>query len=212
MKKIIPVLLALLLMVGLMPVSAFAAEKKSDTIRFEEVYTKQSEKGLFTLDAHYYATNGWLGGTDQNYITITAADGLLITDVEAKLVKFSEYYDQVGISSGAKRKDEVWENGCYVTVKDIDATTFSFSDGSDWAIFQNITVYYTEHTHRYNPGYVCECGKIAPAGYTGSVLSGGNLTIIVGVAAAVVFGSGGFVLGRKKRSAPANSGNNEDND
>lgn len=34
----------------------------------------------------------------------------------------------------------------------------------------------------------------------GSVLSGGSLTVIVGVAAAVVFGLGGFFLGRKKKT------------
>ena len=41
-------------------------------------------------------------------------------------------------------------------------------------------------------------------GSTGSVLSEGSLTIIVGVAAAAVFGLGGFLLGRKKKNpAPA---------
>ena len=34
---------------------------------------------------------------------------------------------------------------------------------------------------------------------TGSVLSEGSLTIIVGIAAAVVFGLGGFILGTKKK-------------
>ena len=39
---------------------------------------------------------------------------------------------------------------------------------------------------------------------TGSILSGGSLTIICTVAAAVIFGLGGFVLGRKKKkTAPA---------
>ena len=38
---------------------------------------------------------------------------------------------------------------------------------------------------------------------TGSTLSEGSLTIIVGVAAAVVFGLGGFILGTKKKKKPA---------
>ena len=38
------------------------------------------------------------------------------------------------------------------------------------------------------------------ASRTGSVLSEGSLTVIVGVAAAVIFGLGGFFLGRKKKS------------
>ena len=42
-------------------------------------------------------------------------------------------------------------------------------------------------------------------GATGSILSGGSLTIIVGVAAAVVFGLGGFFIGTKKKK-PATAG------
>ena len=38
---------------------------------------------------------------------------------------------------------------------------------------------------------------------TGSVLSEGSLTIVVGVAAAVVFGLGGFFIGTKKKKKPA---------
>ena len=45
---------------------------------------------------------------------------------------------------------------------------------------------------------------------TGSVLSNGSLTIVVGVAAAVIFGLGGFFLGKKKKPAAANGANTED--
>ena len=39
----------------------------------------------------------------------------------------------------------------------------------------------------------------------GSVVSQGNITIVCTVAAAVVFGFGGFLLGRKKKPVPSNS-------
>ena len=42
---------------------------------------------------------------------------------------------------------------------------------------------------------------------SGSTISEGNITIIVGVAAAVVFGLGGFFLGRKKKHAATDSEN-----
>ena len=45
---------------------------------------------------------------------------------------------------------------------------------------------------------------------TGSVLSNGSLTIVVGVAAAVIFGLGGFILGKKKKPAAANGASTED--
>ena len=47
-------------------------------------------------------------------------------------------------------------------------------------------------------------------GSTASVLSEGGLAIIVGVAAAVVFGLGGFMLGRKKKTAVAGGTENTD--
>lgn len=47
---------------------------------------------------------------------------------------------------------------------------------------------------------------------TGSALSEGNLTIIVGIAAAVVFGLGGFILGTKKKKKTAVASGVEDTD
>ena len=44
---------------------------------------------------------------------------------------------------------------------------------------------------------------------TGSILSGGSLTIICTVAAAVIFGLGGFVLGRKKKKPAIAGGKSE---
>ena len=49
------------------------------------------------------------------------------------------------------------------------------------------------------------------AGNVGSALSEGNMTLIVGIAAAVVFGLGGFFLGTKKKK-PALAGAAENDD
>lgn len=61
-------------------------------------------------------------------------------------------------------------------------------------------------------GYICqnnfhngvcpECGMRANA-VLGSVFSGGSLAVIFGIAAAVIFGAGGFLLGRRKKKPVA---------
>lgn len=60
--------------------------------------------------------------------------------------------------------------------------------------------------------YVCpDCRMSFDATVTGSVLSEGSLTIICTVAAAVIFGLGGFLLGKKKKK-PALAEGAEDTD
>ncbi len=71
----------------------------------------------------------------------------------------------------------------------------------------NGTYRVTAHRHVY-AGTCClaeHMANTAPAP-TGSTLSEGNLTIIVGIAAAVVFGLGGFILGTKKKKKTAVAG------
>lgn len=55
-----------------------------------------------------------------------------------------------------------------------------------------------------------DCGETISAGGSASILSEGNMTIVCTVAAAVVFGLGGFLLGRKKKPATSNSMAGED--
>ena len=58
--------------------------------------------------------------------------------------------------------------------------------------------------HQNGYVYCCrDCGANMEHLYLGSTLSEGGLTIIVGVAAAVVFGLGGFFLGTKKKKKTA---------
>ena len=67
-----------------------------------------------------------------------------------------------------------------------------------------------EHKNQKN---VCvDCGEvISTYSAAGSILSEGSLTIIVGIAAAAVFGLGGFFLGMKKKKKPTlASGENKD--
>ena len=69
----------------------------------------------------------------------------------------------------------------------------------------------TAHRHIYAEEGIC-CGaehlKNTASGSTGSTLSEGSMTVVCTVAAAVVFGLGGFILGKKKKPAAA-SGDNE---
>ena len=62
MKKIIPILLTLLLLVGLMPIGAFAAEEKCETFICDGV-TTMVEGEYFNLSAKFgIGKGGWEGG------------------------------------------------------------------------------------------------------------------------------------------------------
>ena len=55
--------------------------------------------------------------------------------------------------------------------------------------------------NRFHNGVCPDCGMSASAGLVGSVLSDGNMAIIIGIAALVIGFGGGFILGRKKKTA-----------
>ena len=61
---------------------------------------------------------------------------------------------------------------------------------------------YIHIDHAFN-NTCANCGEEQSSDLTASTLSEGSLTIIVGIAAAVVFGLGGFILGTKKKKKPA---------
>ncbi len=221
MKKVVSLLLALVLMVGLLSTAVFAEEGEDyDVIRFEKVLTKQSDNGLFTLTANSSDDDGWFcDGSDT--LTITAAKGLTITRIEAEISYHYYSYGEVGVSGTAFKEKYPEKDGDTVTVSNINSSEFSFTGGTEYIQLKDITVYYTgTHTHDYQPTvYTCQsCGKEAPAGYvpevpggsTASTLSQGNMTIVVGVACAAVFGFGGFLLGKKKKPAAASGANSED--
>ena len=65
--------------------------------------------------------------------------------------------------------------------------------------------YYAEYKISFN-GCTFKHNSPSDGNATGSVLSEGSLTIVVGIAAAVVFGLGGFILGTKKKKKPALAG------
>ena len=54
------------------------------------------------------------------------------------------------------------------------------------------------HTKTRQATLCCDCGEEVVTS-SASTLSEGNLTIVVGIAAAAVFGVGGFVLGKRKK-------------
>ena len=67
------------------------------------------------------------------------------------------------------------------------------------------------HQHKFNT--CLNCGEEEESTLLGSTLSEGSLTIIVGVAAAVVFGLGGFFVGKaagKKKKTAVAEGENKD--
>ena len=68
------------------------------------------------------------------------------------------------------------------------------------------------HTHMQTKTVVLcgDCGVEVESTLIGSVLSEGSLTVVVGVAAAVVFGLGGFVLGTKKKKPALAEGAEKD--
>lgn len=280
MKKIISMLLALFMLVGFLSMPAFAEEiEMTDVIEFEEVLTKQSNNGHFTLSANkLFYSDGWLCNNN-NTITICAVDNqIIITSIEAVIGQYPWHYDCLVVSKGVKQEYDNLKIGDTVTVTNINEPTFSFtSDVPNNNVFQNINVHYKEHTHSFGDDGKCSCGKMkcevedhsygkdnvcVYCGVTkcdveghsyekgvctrcghecenefhngvyacpdcdmefdpsvrnpakiGSVFAGGSLTIIVGVAAAVLFGVGGFFLGiMKKKPAIENGASDEDSE
>ncbi len=203
MKKIVSLVLVLVLCVGMLSTVAFADEEMSDTITFEQVYSKKSENGLFTLTTTEVDKDGWYGG-DTDTLTITAADGLTITRIDAVIGYFSWNYNNVGVSGSAVKDNLPSEDGDIVTVSNINASEFSFVGGSNFAQFKNITVYYMwPHTHSYDANNVCSvchktktkcdveghnyvsvflcdcCGEEAPEGYDPENVSGAVGAVVV---------------------------------
>ena len=180
-KKLIPILLVVLLVVGLVPVNAFAEEPPSDRIVFETAKKDIgiSEKGIFELTDAYAGIDGWRGGTDDKWLKIRTLNGETITRIEARVGYWGKDYGKVGVSRGMKQPDGAVSDGTTVSVTNINSSEFSFSGGSEWVFFTEIKVFYT--------------------GGTGSTLSQGNIWIVAVIAAAAVIAVGAIVIVKKKR-------------
>lgn len=161
MKKVVSLLLALVLMVGLLFTAAFADEEEmSDTITFEQVKSKTSDNGLFTLTATDVNESGWRSGFDKT-LTITAANGLIITRIEAELDRYSSPCDGLNASGDAIIQSMLEKDGVkIVSITNINSSEFSITGGIKLVEFKNITVYYTgTRTHSYGENNVCVgCG------------------------------------------------------
>ena len=162
MKKLIPILLALLLMVGLMPTAAFAAEEKSETFIYDG--SNKVEGDYFNLEARTSSEKGWNGGNSY-YIAITAKKGVVrITHVDAHVNNYGSLYDRVGVSGGQKVPESLGyaANTGDVSVININNKDFSFSGGDVSVNFDKITVYFEtceEDGHFYDSDNVCVvCG------------------------------------------------------
>lgn len=191
-KKLIPILLVVLLVVGLMPVNAFAEEPPSDRVVFETAKKDIgiSEKGIFELTDACAGIDGWRGGTNDKWLKIRTLNGETITRIEARVGSWGKDYGNVGVSRGLKQPDGAVYDGTTVSVTNINSSEFSFSGGSDWVYFTEIKVFYT--------------------GGTGSTLSQGNIWIASGVAVLAVAAVTVLVVVKKKKPAVANNTEKED--
>ena len=91
-------------------------------------------------------------------------------------------WNGIHIDSGSKQPLTTVNGIEFGTVTDINNQRFVIGDVGGQKcnmLVTAVTIYYTDLS-------------------TGSTLSEGNVTILVGVACAAVFGLGGFLLGRKK--------------
>ena len=83
-------------------------------------------------------------------------------------------------------------------------------DAADAEVFiKNGNRVYIHLGHAFNNA-CANCGEEQGSDLTASTLSEGSLVIVVGIAAAVVFGLGGFFLGRKKKKPALADGKNTD--
>ncbi len=226
MKKIISLMLALIILVAMLSTVTFADEEMSDTFTFEQVTSKTSEKGLFTLNTDYVDKDGWSAGSYHPF-AIIAAEGLIITRIEAEIGYYEKNYGKIGVSGGATKQPMFEKDGIKMaSITNINSSKLSIK-GDEPIQFKNITVYYNSHSygednicsvcgktrceiegHDYD--YICHyCGGEAPEGYvpdndTASVLSDGNMTIVCSVAAAA-FGFLAAMFIFKKKPASANT-------
>lgn len=145
MKKIIPFLLALILLVGLLPISSFAAEEKCDVFERQWVTSKNSKNGLFSLKTFKVDNDGWCANF-VDPLLIRAVDGkTIITRIEAKVGCYGWNYANVNVSSGNKAQNYAVEDKSIVSVTDINASEFYVTCSSGWIQFQEITVYYKDN-------------------------------------------------------------------
>ena len=191
MKKVVSLLLTLVLMVGLLSTAVFAEEGADyDVIRFEQVKSKKSDKGLFTLTSTKVDVDGWYCGGSHT-LTIIAENGLTITRIEAEIGYYFRNYSEVGVSGDAVKNNSPEKNGDTVIVSQINSSEFSFTGGSRFVQFKNIKVYYcthsfdengicelchyadeSKHEHIFDDNNVCACGKTR-CGVNGHTLENG---------------------------------------
>ena len=220
MKKLISILLAILLLMSILPMAAFAEEDVStDTIGFVDSLTATSENGFFTLTADAIDhQDGWNGGGRYTLTIRAKNEAIIIKSIEAEIGFYYQYYDKVGVSGTAVKEDTPSKNHETVTVSNINSSEFSFTGGDDFALFKNITIHFciAAHKHSYVPTtvYVCDiCGTEAPEDYvpevsggnTASTLSEGNVTVLCSVGClAIGFLVAMFIFKKKPATVSSN--------
>ncbi len=192
MKKIISILFAVLLLCTLC-VPVLAEEIGQISIPPLETYTVNSNLtiGAYCISAGSNSTlcitsNGFLSGS-YIYLNSSGTDvKIILQDGGGLYLNFAFAKDAITFSKFLRDSGIPY----YLNGNSVQAGVCKHSDG--------------EHM-------VCkQCGQPI-SHYAGSVFSEGSLTIIVGIAAAVVFGLGGFFLGtKKKKPALADGANNTD--
>lgn len=185
MKKIMPILLVILLMVGLMPVAAFAADDKTDKIIFNASASATSENGNFELSADKYGNYGWGIGPDLGTITISANnDKLTITSIDAVMGEGGGSFGYANFGGNLhKEPNGAVADGDTVSVSNINASEVSLTCKGTNIKFKDITVHYTGGSD----------------GATGSILSEGNGVIICLIGVAAVIAVVVLVIMKKKK-------------
>ena len=182
MRRIISLAICLL-MVFALSVPAFAAEEKCDIITFENVTSKKSDNGLFTLKTNKVSSQGWWCGENKYQIKILGEPELTITRIEAELTKNGAFYKDVAISHGNIQEKKWIENIFIVT--DIDSRGFYFNfDSERYYTFKDIKVYYTDE-----------------ASNTASMLSHGYPEIVYGIGGLAMGFLAAALIFRKKKTA-----------
>ena len=148
MKKIISLILAVLMLLGVLPLSTMAEEEEPyEVIKFNGNTSAESEN--FLLSCESATENGWEGGSDFFYLTISSksTSEYIIKRIEATVGPYyGKFYPRVGVRPGTKRENRTVYEGDIVHVDDIHSPSFSFAGGSDFIYFKDITVYYEENT------------------------------------------------------------------
>ncbi len=170
------------------------------------------------------------GGNNNYYVKVYPKEdkNFIITRVEANVASYANDYGKVGVTAGTNRENHGVGEDDIVHVDNINVNEFAFANGEGYVGFDMVRVYYEcagEHTWDENDKCeicgICKCKvtgehkavlacslcgeelseeELSSINGVSSVISDGNISIMVGIVCLAVGLGGGYFIGKKKEN------------